>query len=161
MDEVHINIIQVEFKRRGAGRKNSRNVLKWFSQYFPHWHKVLVHNLGDREIFSVPLPIFEDWRNSDFLVPGSTCFIARHISQESPLVSSIIWQKYWDFFPVFGSWKIFVKEKGPRNKQCVQDQFVAKSLTSRYSRWFTFMHFSGNQRLHSTHCTALWFSGNL
>ena len=59
-----MNIIQVEFKRKGAGSENSRNVLKWFCQYFPHWHKVLVHDLGDREIFGVPLPIFKDWRNS-------------------------------------------------------------------------------------------------
>ena len=34
---------------------------------------------------------------------------------------------------------------------------AAKSLISRYSRWFMFMHFAWNQRSHSSHCTALWF----
>ena len=45
-------------------RWNSKRRVKWFCQYSPHGDKVLVHDLGDREIFGVLLPIFKDWKNS-------------------------------------------------------------------------------------------------
>ena len=46
--------------------------------------------------FSVPFPIFKEWRNSRLFSTRDYLFYCGHISQESPFASSIIWQKYLD-----------------------------------------------------------------
>ena len=68
-----------------------------FANTFPTDTKYWFMILSTEKFPVCRFPFLKIEKTVDFLVPGSTCFIARHISQESPLASSIIRQKYFDF----------------------------------------------------------------
>ena len=71
-------------KRRVLEVKTVETFWNGFANIFPtdtnYWFMILAS-----ERFSVcSFPFSKIEETGDFLVPGSTCFIARHISQESP-----------------------------------------------------------------------------
>ena len=65
----------MEFKRRGAGIRNSQNVLKWFCQCFPSWHKVLVYGLATERFLVCHFPFLKiEKRNSRFFITRKYLF---------------------------------------------------------------------------------------